>query len=94
MNTRFGSVTNNWGHLVYAIDPLLLVNPEEYKRQVTELVVKIKATRKLPGVEEIFVPGERGDRLTKQRLDSGEIEVEDNLLKQLKEVAKPATKTV
>ena len=45
---------------------------------------KVKSTRKLPGVEEIFVPGERGNKATSATFMSGEIEVEDNLLQGLK----------
>jgi len=38
-------------------------------------------------VEEIFMPGERENRLTRERLASGVIEVEDNLLAELRKVA-------
>ena len=48
----------------------------------------MKGTKKLPGVEEILVPGEKGNRLTKKHLEQDLIEVEDNLLSQLKEAAK------
>lgn len=39
------------------------------------------------GVAEIFVPGERGNKLTKERLASGEIEIEDNLYQELRNYA-------
>jgi LDH2 family malate/lactate/ureidoglycolate dehydrogenase len=44
----------------------------------------MKQAKKLEGVEEILVPGERGDRIRAKVLDSNEIEVEDNLLNSLK----------
>ena len=44
----------------------------------------IKQAKKLEGVEEVMVPGERGDRIRTEILDSDEIEVEDNLLNSLK----------
>jgi LDH2 family malate/lactate/ureidoglycolate dehydrogenase len=47
----------------------------------------VKSTKKLPGLEEIFVPGERESKLTKERYDTGLIEVEDNLLAELRRVA-------
>jgi LDH2 family malate/lactate/ureidoglycolate dehydrogenase len=50
------------------------------------MVKKVKSTKKLPGVDEIFVPGERGNKLAKQCLESDEIDVEDNLLNKVKEV--------
>ena len=51
------------------------------------MIEKVKATKKLPDVKEILVPSERGDKITKQVLDSGEIEIEDNLYNELKKVS-------
>lgn len=76
----------DWGNLVYAIDPSLLVSKEDFRKNTSRLVDTIKGSKKLPGFEEVLVPGERGNRLTQQRLDSGEIEVEDNLYQELKNV--------
>jgi len=73
-----------WGHLVLAIDPELLVDKEQFKKQVSEAISQVKATKKMPGVDEILVPGERGDRLLKQTESSGEIEIEDALWTGLK----------
>jgi L-2-hydroxycarboxylate dehydrogenase (NAD+) len=85
--TGVGDTATNWGNLIFVIDPELLTDRVEFATQISQMVEKVKGTKKLPGVDEIFVPGERGNRLTKQRSDTGEIEVEDNLLKALKEVA-------
>jgi LDH2 family malate/lactate/ureidoglycolate dehydrogenase len=82
-----GDSKGNWGHLVFAIDPGILGDRDEFIRNVGEICRKIKATRKLPDVTEIFVPGERGSLLARQRLACGEIEVEDNLLAELRKVA-------
>lgn len=86
--TGIGDVANNWsGHLVIAIDPEILGGLEAVRDGVTKMIEKVKATKKLPGVKEILVPSERGDRMTKAVLDSGEIEIEDNLYSELKKVA-------
>lgn len=82
-----GDSKGNWGHLLYAIDPQLLVDPGEFKENVAHLVQKVKSTRKLGTTEELFAPGERGATLMRQRLDSGEVEIEENLLSELKAVA-------
>ena len=82
-----GDSKGNWGHLVFAIDPGILGDRDEFIRNVAEICRKVKATRKLPGATEIFVPGERGSLLANQRLACGEIEVEDNLLAELRTVA-------
>lgn len=86
--TGIGDVANNWsGHLVIAIDPELLGGLEAVRDGVTQMIGKVKGTKKLPGVKEILVPSERGDKMTKAVLDSGEIEIENNLYNELKKVA-------
>ncbi len=82
-----GDTTGNWGNLVFAIDPQLLVDGSLFKQQTAQLVERVKNTKRLPGTPEILVPGERGNRLTRRILASGEIEIEDNLWQALKEVA-------
>jgi LDH2 family malate/lactate/ureidoglycolate dehydrogenase len=86
--TGIGDVANNWsGHLILAIDPDLLGGANAVKAGVTQMIEKVKATKKLPDVKEILMPSERGDKMTKQVLDSGEIEIEDNLYNELKKVS-------
>jgi len=82
-----GDSKGNWGHLIFAIDPDLLTDRKTLASHVSEIIRKVKSTKKLPGVDEIFVPGERESRLARQRQESGLIEVEDNLLAQLRKVA-------
>jgi hypothetical protein len=57
-----GDPGKNWGHLVLAIDPDLFGDREAFINNVSTLVEKVKGTKRLPGVEEIFLPGERGNR--------------------------------
>jgi L-2-hydroxycarboxylate dehydrogenase (NAD+) len=82
-----GDSKGNWGHLIFAIDPGVLGDRTAFIRNVGDICRKVKSTRKLPEVSEIFLPGERGSLLASQRMTSGEIEVEDNLLAELREVA-------
>lgn len=82
-----GDSKGNWGHLMFAIDPELLMERDTFVSNVSAIVGKVKSTKKLPGVEEIFVPGEREGRLARQRRESGMIDVEDNLLAELRTVA-------
>lgn len=82
--TGIGDVANNWsGHLVIVFDPELLGGLEALQTGVSQMIEKVKSTKKLPGVEEILVPSGRGDVLTEAVLSSGEIEIEDNLYQQL-----------
>lgn len=82
-----GDSKGNWGHLIFAIDPGLLGDRDEFEANVARMIERVKATRRLPGVEEILVPGERGSRRARACLESGEIEIEDNLLAELRRVA-------
>ena len=82
-----GDSKGNWGHLIFAIDPELLAGREHLVGSVTELVAKVKSTKRLPGVDEIFAPGERESRLARERDATGLVEVEDNLLAGLRQVA-------
>jgi len=84
----FDSDSDNSGNLVLAIDPNILTDARSFKAEASRIVKEVKAARKLPGVEEILVPGERGNKLATSNLNAGEIEIEDNLLNQLREVAK------
>ncbi len=82
-----GDSKGNWGHLVFAVDPELLTDRHELAKNVSTMVRKVKSTKKLQGVEEIFVPGEKGNRIARQRRETGMIDVEDNLLTALRKVA-------
>ena len=84
--TGIGDTAKNWGNLIVALDPELLTDKEQFKKNVSVMAQKVKATKKLLGVKEIFVPGERGDRLTKERMASGTIDIEDNLYHELQKV--------
>jgi len=84
--TGVGDTAKNWGNLIMAIDPEILTEREQFKKNVAVLGAKVKGTKKLPGVTEIYLPGERGNRLTKKHLDSGQIEIEDNLYHELQKV--------
>jgi L-2-hydroxycarboxylate dehydrogenase (NAD+) len=81
------NMSGNWGHFILAIDPEALGGAELLRDGVAKIVAKVKAARRLQGVENILVPGERGARKTADVLAAGEIEVEDGLYAQLKKAA-------
>ncbi|MDW5561944.1 MAG: Ldh family oxidoreductase [Methanomassiliicoccus sp.] len=85
-----GDSKGNWGHLIYAIDPDLLGDRDEFLANVKQVMGRVRSTRRLPGVDEIMVPGERGSRTARECLERGEIEIEDNLLAELRKVAERA----
>lgn len=85
-----GNSKGNWGHLIFAIDPEILIDRNELIENVSAIVRKVKSTKKLQGVEEIFVPGEKENRLARERRETGLIDVEDNLLAALRKVSADA----
>lgn len=76
-----------WGNLLFIIDPALMANPDDFLEATSRLAQRVKAAEKLPGVDEIFLPGERGDRKAAQVLAAGEVEIEDNLYREFLKVA-------
>jgi len=83
-----GEVSANWGgHLVIAIDPDLFRGADALRQGVSAMAETVKNTKRLPGVNEIMLPGERGDRQTTTTRERGVIEIEANLYQELTVVA-------
>lgn len=83
----FHNSSDNDGNIIIAINPESLAGNDYFISEVTKIKQAIKNAKKLEGVDEVFVPGERGDRTRAAILETGETEVEDNLLSELKKVA-------
>ncbi len=81
---EFLNDSENGGNVVIAIDPEAMIGMQRFIEETTKMAKSIKQAKKLEGVEEVMVPGERGDKIRARILDSNEIEVEDNLLNSLK----------
>ncbi|KAJ9512528.1 hypothetical protein QJQ45_018970 [Haematococcus lacustris] len=77
----------NWGNLVVAVDPALLGDPQVIKLRVRAVLDRVKGAARLPGVEEILLPGERGDRRTAAHRAAGAISLEANMLAELRALA-------
>ena len=52
----------DYGYLIMAIKPDLMVPLEDFKRDMSEMLARVKATPRQPGVDEIRLPGERAFR--------------------------------
>ena len=61
----------DYGFLFLAFDPGLLIPVDEFKREVSELIDRLKATPRQPGVEEIRIPSERAFRERERRRVEG-----------------------
>ena len=70
----------DWGNLLFAIDPELVAdNLAIFLDGVSDLLARLKGLRRLPGVEEILAPGERGDRIHACVMAAGEIELDEQI---------------
>ena len=61
----------DYGFLFWVLDPKLMLPGGEFPAQMAELVQKIKATPKRPGVGEIRIPSERAYRERERRRREG-----------------------
>jgi LDH2 family malate/lactate/ureidoglycolate dehydrogenase len=60
----------DYGFLFVVFDPGLLIPADEFKRQVSELIDRLKATPRQAGVSEIRIPSERAFReRTRRRVE-------------------------
>jgi LDH2 family malate/lactate/ureidoglycolate dehydrogenase len=74
------------GYLFIVIDPSVFGELSVFKQNVSDLIKKIKSSRKAKGVKEIFIPGERSQRTKEENLKKGYLEVDDKIIKELKEL--------
>ncbi|HSX01138.1 MAG TPA: Ldh family oxidoreductase [Candidatus Saccharimonas sp.] len=84
VGASYGVIDDQWGTLVMAIDPGLVSDPAEFKRHTSDLVRLIKASRKQPGVDDIRLPGDRLRAAHQAAQDSGEVDIDETVLKELK----------
>lgn len=73
----------DWGSTFIAISPDLLVGTSEFKKNASDLVKKIKSLRPKNG-KTIRVPGFDREEALKDLNDDSEIEIEDEILSQIK----------
>ncbi len=79
--------TKNRGSLILAIDPATFGDAETFETRTATLLEGIKASRPLHADQAIRLPGEGSRRKMDAALASGELKIDAQLLRQLKEVA-------
>jgi LDH2 family malate/lactate/ureidoglycolate dehydrogenase len=75
------------GHFFCLLDIDAFMDVPEFKTRIDEMVDRIKACRKRPGVTEILVPGERSHRTAAENGRKG-VKVDPATLKELEQLAK------
>ena len=77
----------NVGAFFQLIDISQFANPAAFKANIDRMIEEIKSSRRAPGTEKIFLPGEIEYRTEEQRLASG-IPVEATTVAELREVGR------
>ena len=78
---------DNWGSLVVVIDPALFGSRDAFLAKVDEMNLRVKMAKRLPGVDKVFLPGERGDRMEMRNKERGYLLIKNDTIIGLKEVA-------
>jgi uncharacterized oxidoreductase len=74
------------GVWMYLLDVAQFIPREEYDRIIATYVAAIKSARRMPGVEEILLPGEIEQRRLAERQQSG-VYIPDETWRQIRETA-------
>ena len=80
------STETNTGHFIVALDIARFMPLEDYKAEVDRHIGQLKASKHLPGVEEIRMPGERRRQTREERTRDG-VPLSAALIGQLDEMA-------
>lgn len=70
--------TYDLGFLFMVFSPTLFTSKKKFGQGVRALVKDVKRSKKLPGVKEIFLPGEQSDRKRQAALRTGTVVVEES----------------
>src|SRR3954466_2418864 len=65
------SSETNTGHFIVALDIARFIPLEDYKAEVDRHIGELKASKRLPGVDEIRMPGERRRQSSEERTRDG-----------------------
>ncbi len=73
------------GILLMTVDPAIFLPLDEFKTRVASYTDFVKSSRKADGIEDILIPGERGEQKKQECLKNG-IPLSKNLLEQVREL--------
>jgi len=71
-----------YGYLIMAIDPERMLPLGDFKKQMSQMLLKVKSVKRQDGVDEIRLPGERGLRERARLLKEG-IVIDKNIYESL-----------
>jgi len=74
------------GHLVIALDVAAFMGPDEFAGRIDDLVARTKQVPPAAGVDEVFVPGEIEANAERAAVESGEVDLPDKTIADLREL--------
>lgn len=78
------AVGGGWGSFYILINPTSFRPIDDFKKDAGLAIDRLKKSKKVKGVEEIYYPGERSFKLRQKNLEADSIEVSEKLYNQLK----------
>jgi LDH2 family malate/lactate/ureidoglycolate dehydrogenase len=82
-----GDTRSDWGNLIAAIDPEILVGRDKFEAEVDTLLESVRTTRPRPGFGAVRLPGESARARAGQVEARGYVEIEDELWKRVQNEA-------
>jgi ureidoglycolate dehydrogenase (NAD+) len=76
-----------YGFLMIAIDIGSFVDPASFKEDVAEMCAKIRSLQPADGFDAVQIPGDRGHAKQEQAMASGEIDIEETIIEDLRQLA-------
>lgn len=75
------------GFLMLGIRPDIFTPPDQFESRTSDLIDQIRASKKLPNVDEILIPGERSRSKWKQNRSKTHIEIVPEVFEKIKTLA-------
>jgi LDH2 family malate/lactate/ureidoglycolate dehydrogenase len=77
-------VPGGWGSSYILIDPTMFRSLEDFKKDIDVVIDGLKNSPKMDGFDEIYYPGEKSAKLRQKQLESGFVEISDQILEKVK----------
>ncbi len=71
------------GFLFIVINPLVFTTKKEFEKDVKKLIKDIKTAKRIKGVKEVLIPGERSFKIEKLNLKRGYLEIDKRIIQTL-----------
>ena len=65
------------GTFMWALDVSAFVGPDDFAARIEALAARIRGGERAPGVDELVVPGERGERRLRELVERGRVPLDD-----------------